>query len=253
MPTTLADLLKPMLRVAAITVLPGTTPNSDQYGELIPMVNRMLASLGLNGHLIYTSSIDAYSLVAGQKTYTIGPGGDFNAARPTFIKGATILFPTSPVLRRELAILDDAQWRAVSIQDVTGAPPYELYYDGGMSATGRANIYLRFQPPAGYSLELYTWLQLPVFTATTDNVILPPGYEELIVQQGALRAVQLYPLESKLDGAQRAELRRLAGDALHSIESINMNAPEIKYGDKIDGDGLGGYVDGRGWLDGGLR
>jgi hypothetical protein len=32
-----------------------------------------------------------------------------------------------------------------------------------------------------------------------------------------------------------------------------MNAPSINYGDKIDGDGLGGYVDGRGWLDGGLR
>ncbi len=252
MPTTLADLLKPMLRMAGITVLPGTTPNSDQYGELIPMVNRMLASHGLNGHLIYTSSIDAYSLVSGQKTYTIGPGGDFNAARPTFIKGATVLFPTSPVLRRELILLDDAQWRAVAIQDVPGAPPYEMYYDGGMSATGRANIYLRFQPPAGYSLELYTWTQLPTFAATTDSVILPPGYEEFITYHGALRTVGLYPLESRLDGAQRAELQNLAALSLSRIVSLNSNSPALLYSDKVSR-GQGDWVDGRGWLDGGLR
>jgi len=73
MPTILSDLLKPMLRRGGITQLPGTTPSVDQYGELIPEINRMLSSFNLDGHKIYTTSIDRYPLVANQETYFIGP------------------------------------------------------------------------------------------------------------------------------------------------------------------------------------
>lgn len=72
MPTVLGDLLKPMLRRAGITQLPGITPSVDQYGELIPEVNRMLSAFNLDGHKIFTASIDRYRLVANQQAYFIG-------------------------------------------------------------------------------------------------------------------------------------------------------------------------------------
>jgi hypothetical protein len=247
----LSSLLQPMLRMAGITVLPGTTPNVDQYGELVPMVNRLLGSWNCDGHKIFTTSIsDPFPLTSGQKIYTIGPGGDFDTDRPMYVKGATVLFPTGPVLRRELRILDDEEWRAIAIQDIVGAPPYELYYDGGFDENGLASIYLRFQPPDGYSLELYTWQRLQTsFTSAADIAIFPPGYERAIVLNGALEVAALYPLEAKIAPI----VPGLAAQALRDLMVLNMRCPKIGTEAGLGG---GDYDDepvGRGWLTGGFK
>jgi hypothetical protein len=249
----LSSLLQPMLRIAGITVLAGTTPSPDQYGELVPMVNRFLGMWNLNGHMVYKTSIsDPLPLVDGQKEYTIGTGGELDVPRPVFLKGADILFPGTPVLRRGLRILDDAEWRAIAIQDVDGAPPYEVYYDRGFDGNGLGKIYLRFQPPAGYSLELYTWQSLQTdFTSPDDIAIFPDGYAEAIVQNGALRVVSLNPLESKLDGAQRQELRRMAGESLMAVTALNMKCPRIGTESGLDRDDC--EDDPQPWLSGGFR
>jgi hypothetical protein len=251
---TVAQIIDPMLRIAGITTLPGITPNVDQRGELIPMLSRMLGSWNLDGHKIYTTKIETFTLNTDQKIYTIGPGGDFDTDRPLFIKTANCLYPTSPVVRRPVAILDDNEWAAIGIQDITGAPVWQLYYDGGMDDDGLGNIYLRFQPPDGYSLELYTWQAIATdFTGVTDVVVLPPGYWEALVLNGARRVVGLNPLDSKLDGAQRTELKQLADQALQAVMTLNMSCPKIGTEAGLgstDDDSAIGF---RGWLDGGYR
>ena len=244
----LSSLLQPMLRIAGITVLPGTVPGVDQYGELIPLVNRLLASWNCDGHKIFTASIsDPFPLTAGQKSYSIGPGAQFDTERPLYIKGANILFPTDPVLRRRVRILDDEQWGSIAIQDIVGAPPYEMYYDGGMDGNGWAQIYLRFQPTDGYSLELYTWQSLAsVFTSSDDIAVFPPGYERALVLNGALEVAEMYPLEAKIASsvAGRAAL------ALQAVMTLNMNCPKIGAGDSDSNYGGG---EAHPWLTGGIR
>ncbi len=246
----LASLLNPMLRIAGITTLPGTTPNVDQYGELIPMVNRMLSSYNLNGHIIFNSAINQFSLTTGQKEYTIGPGGELDMERPLYIKVANVILPTSPTIRWPMAVYDDYEWAAVSIQDITGAPPYALYYDGAMDQdTGLGQLSLIFQPPAGYILELYTWQRIKsTFEAIDDLAVFPDGYAEMIVQNGARRLVGMYPLESKLDGAQRAELKEMAAMSLRAVTILNTKAPAIGCDPALNG----GQADGNGrpWLSG---
>lgn len=244
----LSTILNPMLRIAGITTLPGTTPNDDQYGELVPMVNRMLASYSLDGHKIYNAAINQFPLTDGQLTYTIGPGGEMPMARPLFIKIANILEPTTPVVRRGVKIYDDYEWASISIQDLTGAPPFGLYYDGGLDEDGLGTLSLIFQPPAGYILELYTWLALQSFTSAADIAIFPPGYEEMIVQNGARRLVGMYPLESRLDGAQRAELKEMAGASLRAVKTLNTRAIEIGTEPGLGGEG--DFINSRGWLAG---
>lgn len=228
MPTTLADILKPALRSAGITFLPGTTPSTDIYAEAIPMVNRMMASFSLDGHRIYTSDITDYALTAGQKSYSIGIGGDFNSPRPIFITAASILFPTSPVVRYPLQItLEESVWTSIPVQDITGAPPWLLYYDGGFkqtTVTGLANIYLYPQPPAGYTLELATWSELKDnFTAVTDAVLLPPGYEEMMVWNFAVRLAAMYPKESTL----LPDARDMARTSLGAVITSNSKCPDL--------------------------
>jgi hypothetical protein len=221
--TVLSSLLQPMLRIAGITMQPGIGPNVDQYSELIGMVNRMLSSYNLDGHTVYTSNIKQFPLNSGQKIYTIGPGGDFDVPRPTYISDATILFPTNPTVRRPVYIMDQDEWSSIAVQDIPGAPSLALYYDGGIDASGRANIYLYYQPPADYMLELYLWNQLPTgFVTINDTATFPPGYEEFIVNQGGINAANLYPRESMLS----PDARKLASQAYRRIQQSNSHSPK---------------------------
>ncbi len=231
MSTTLLDIIKPALRMAGISKRPGIGPGIDQTDELIPAANRMLASWSADGAKIFTTAIDQYDLNPGQKIFSIGPGGDFNAARPNSIREANFLFPTGPVVRRPIQILDDDQWSKIAVQDIAGAPPWFLYFDGGFDANGRGKIYIVGQPPAGYKLELYTWQALKSdFTATTDAVIFPDGYAEALTTNLALKAALLYPLESVIARVPRAmsELRIEAQKALRALIILNSSAPVLR-------------------------
>ena len=221
--TNLAGLLSPALRIAGITKRPGIMPNVDQFTELIPAMNRMIGSWNVDGHKIFTTGITPWTLVASQKIYTIGPGADFDGPRPIYITAANIIFPTSPQVRRPINVyMNEDVWRTIRVQDIPGAPPTDLYYDGSMDENGWGSIYLKPQAPASYILELYTWLALKAdFSSVEDAVILPPGYEEAITLNFALRVAQLYPLEAHIDPSVRGD----AALALQKIITLNSGSP----------------------------
>lgn len=242
----LSSLILPAYRIAGITKRAMIVPSQDMYDEAIPELNRMLASWNCDGHKIFTTSIATYPLTTGQKAYTIGPGGDFNADRPLFIKGATVLLPTSPVIRWPMDILDDDEWRSVEIQDISGAPPYELYYDGGLDTNGRGTISIRFQPPDGYTLELYTWQRLQAnFSSSSDIAIFPDGYEAAIVDNLGLRLAKLNPHMAALGPTAVDDARR----SLNAIMTLNQRSPKMATEPGLCRE----YGHGRGWLDGNIR
>lgn len=241
----LSNLIMPAYRKAGVTKWIGVTPSADMYAEAIPELNRMLAGWNLDGHRIYTTSIsDPLPLNDGQKVYTIGPGGDFDIERPLSVRGANVLFPTTPAVRRPVHILDDDQWRAVRLQDVPGAPPYQLYYDGSFDEDGRGSVYLRFQPPAGYSLELYTWQALKsTFTDKGDIAVFPPGYEDALVNNLAVRLVQLNPALAN----PHPSLGEEAKASLQTLITYNTRSPRLTQDEALTGPD---YGPGYGWLDG---
>lgn len=238
----ISTLLDPALRIAGITKRPGIGPSTDQYDELIPVLNRMIGSYNLDGHRIYTTSIDEYALVDGQKIYTIGPGADFDNPRPIFITGANTIFPTDPQVRQPVKIMSQAQWRALTVQDISGAPAYGLYYDNSMDDSGFGRVYLYPQAPTGYLLELYTWVALAdSFTAPTDGVVLPPGYAAMLTWNLGIEAAIMYPLESHLHPLAPEK----AAQALGAVITSNSKAPEMAIEQGADGRS-GGRV-GYGW------
>ncbi len=154
----LSSLIEPMLRIAGITDYPGTQSNIDKLNEAVALINRLIGSWNLDGWKGFTSDIQGpFDLAVNQKIYTLGAGGDIDMPRPLFIKQIDVLYPTSPVLRRTLEMLDDQQWQSISIQDIAGAPPYQAYWDGGYDEDGLSKLYIRFQPPEGYKIEILVW------------------------------------------------------------------------------------------------
>jgi len=222
--TTLAGLLKPALRAAGITMRPGITPSPDQYNELIPEVNSMLQSWNCDGHTIFSTQIEQFGLNSGQKEYSIGPGGNFNTTRPMFIKDANLIFPTNPQVRIPLKLVDSHEWSLIQIQDISSALPWCLYYNPTYGALGRGTIYIAFQPPEGYLLELYTWKLLgAAFASVGDLVILPDGYDDAIKWNLAIRAAALYPTMATIS----PDVRILARQSLDRLKTLNTVCPPL--------------------------
>lgn len=239
--TTLAGIIRPALRAAGITKRPGIGPSPDQYNELIPEVNQLLQSWNCNGQMIFATKIEEFELVSGQKIYTIGPGGDFDTVRPQFIKDVNLIFPTNPQLRTPIKILDEHEWSLISIQDIGNALPWGIFYNPTYGSTGRGTIYLAFQPPEGYSIELYTWSLLgAAFVSINDLVILPDGYEDAIKWNLALRVASLYPWEAKIS----PEVTRLASQSLNRLKVLNTTCPTLRSEAEFIGRGDGWYWSG---------
>lgn len=240
---TLGDLIKPALRRAGITILPGTTPSIDQYEEIIPEVNRMYGSWNCSGLNIYTTNIATYTLTPNQLVYTIGPGGDFDAPRPQKIKQAVLIYPNN-VRLPPMYLMTDEDWANVALQVVPNTIPLALYNDGGFPLS---NLYLWGQAAQAYTLELYTWLALsPTFTDVSDAVVLPNGYEAAIVDNLAMSVIRLYPLESKLNTYQREDLRKAAMKSLGAVQSLNQTPPNRMVTDAPNGRSSGaGHFDWR--------
>lgn len=226
MSTILSDILKPALRRAGITSLPGITPSSPQYTELMNETNRMLGSWNLDGHKIYTTSIDRYALTPQQTTYFIGPTGDFVAPRPLFIRAANlVVVSSSPELHIPMKIVDDMDWSEQVITELAVPWPWKLYNDGSFPDS---KLYLYGFPTEANDLELYTWLALKTdFTDVTDAADFPPGYEDALVTNLAVRAVALYPKDTPLNAIQRAELRTDSGRALEAVQILNTRCPKM--------------------------
>lgn len=253
MSTTLSELLNASLRVAGIIMRPNWTLSVDMAAELIPALNRMLGSWNIDGSKIFTTKIETFPLTSGVKTYTIGPGGAFNTVRPNFYQFANILYPTGPVVRQPVLIIRNVdEWASIRVQDIPGAPAWVMYPD---MANPLTTLYLYPQPPADYTLELYTWQALSKYSAISDTVVVPEGYEEAIVWNLGLRAAVMYPHESKLHPDARDQARR----SLRAIKTLNARTPALRTDPACfggsgsgDGSGSGSWDDAAPWLDGGI-
>ncbi len=244
----LSSLIMPAYRIAGITQRAMIGPSPDMYAEAIPELNRLLGSWNCDGHKIYSTAISApFLLTAGVKTYTIGLTGAIAQARPVFIKGADLLYPTSPIVRQAIYVtMDSAEWQSIAVQDVTGAPPYLLYYDAAMDANGNGTIYLLFQPPAGYKLELYTWQALQSsFAVPTDVAVFPPGYEFAIVYNLAKSLAALNPNMANMSPESYA----IARSSLATLISLNSKSPRMDCEPGLSRETGSGY----GWLNGPFR
>jgi len=216
-------ILYPALRKAGITLAPGRTPSPAQFQDATDELTRITESLNCDRLFIYTLDIEQFPLQAGKKTYTIGqdPTGqttaDFDVPWPEGITFANVMMSggVSP-LRYKVAILTPQMWSRVALQDISGTIPQALYYDrsypiGTISIVG--------QPAEGAVLELYLWHRVPTYQSLDDVVLLPPGYEDTLVLNLAVRLAPHFQREVHPD------VRQQARESLMRLQSVNAPKP----------------------------
>jgi hypothetical protein len=101
------------------------------------------------------------------------------------------------------------------VQDVANGIPEVLYDD---YAYPLSTLYLYPQAQAGYQLEMFVWHLVPYFLSPEDFIYTPPGYEDALVLNLAVRLAPHF--QRTLDQNVREDAR------ISLMRAMSINAPQ---------------------------
>lgn len=183
-------------------------------------LNSMLDSWSNERLMIFQLSQTSFALTASQGTYSIGSGGDFNMIRPTKVVEPCFV-RDSDNADTPLDIINAEAYGRLVLKTTDGTYPAYLFYDYGYSATSTATIRLYPEPISGLTLFINTLQPLSTFAAMSGSIVFPPGYQDAIEFNYAVRASIGFTQVS-------GELMALAAKSKAAIKTVNLPAPVLR-------------------------
>jgi hypothetical protein len=188
----------------------GVVANPSELARGLQVFANMVDTSNTSRANIFCEVENQFPTVNQQQTYSWGTGGTWNAPRPLRVTQANLILPTSPVIRRPMAIWDRSQWAGIVLQGIYTWPDgmYCDYAETSLDGkTPAANVYLEPIPDGVYQVETYSW-QANVAPATLATPIaFPPGYQEFWIGGLAIRLASMHRLpvpQSVLDTYREA-------------------------------------------------
>lgn len=177
---TAADLIERSMRVLG-QLNSGSTPTDDEYADGLEALNAMLASWNNPRQMCYALQEESLTLADGDASYTIGPSGDLTTTRPVEIIQAWIVESN---VSYDVRLISDEQYAAIPDKTTEADWPEFANYKATM-ANGTLTVWPL--PNATRTLKLQTRIALSAFTSTDTTVNLPPGWEDALVFNLAVR------------------------------------------------------------------
>jgi hypothetical protein len=199
--TTGRELVTQAMKEAGV-LTGGETPTSEEVVDALGSLNRMLASWANNSLYIYARTFENFPLSSGVGDYTIGPGGDFNTIRPMHIIDAYVRQDT---LDYWLSVIPDEEYDAIAYKDIDSIPQVLNY----TAQFPQATIRIYPKPQASFTLYLRSEKQLATITLN-DEISLPPGWEDALVYNLAVRLGPSYGLPADPVLVELASQSRMA-------------------------------------------
>jgi len=204
---TVQQLIESSMRLLGI-LASGESASSQERDDGLIVLNQLLSSWSAGGLAIPYKSTEALSLT-GAATYTIGTGQTFNTPRPLVVTAAAVVVGG---VTAGVRVVDDNEWLATRDFNRAGKFAEILFYNVESVTVGRISLWPT--PANGGSLSLYSLKALTAFSALSDNISLPPGYERAL--RNAL-AIELAPEF----GRSTKGIAELDGDAKGAIFGLN--------------------------------
>lgn len=223
--TTALDLIKRALAKARVLGT-GDILNDEDAQLSLDTLNLMLESWTIDRLFVYVEELQSYAIAGGTATYTIGPGGDFNVARPNELTScyAVVNGVSYPVeILKNGQQYDNIQLKALG-QPWPRVIWYEHTYPLGV---------LHVWPLGACQLNLRFTTALQQFTALTTQITLPPGYKEAIVNALAVKLAEDFNTDIPATVVQSASnaiarLKRL--NAQPQTRGLEVSAVSRRYG-----------------------
>jgi hypothetical protein len=219
-----SDLIKASLRKLTVYAS-GEAPTTAEYADSLAALQSMLRRWAGKKLLIFASTKESFTLVAGTSLYTFGTGGTFNSDRPHSILGAYIL--DSAGVSNPISLISEGEYRSISIKGTLDRPN-SLFFNPTYPL---ANVYLYPVPNAGESIYIDSFkpfTETSSIDATSSTLAFPPNYEEALIYNLAVRLSSEFGKAITVEVASIAEasyndLIRL--NSSNQIEAIKLSFP----------------------------
>lgn len=185
-------------------------------------LNQMVDAWQADGYMIYTREIRDFPLSA-KKSYTMGPGGDFDIDRPPDIGNqVSILMLANPLqpLEYVIPIYTTQDWQEkVPVKDIVSNLPVLIYDDGGFP---QRTLTLWPIPQDNLNIRFYLPKLLQRFAGRNTRYAFPPGYAECIKYNLAVRVAPEFQTSAS------AEVALMAMNSLAVVKSSNPDDTQLR-------------------------
>lgn len=212
---TVQQLINRSLRLIGVLAA-GETPEATETSDALVSLNAMLDSWRNDKLMVYALTNQAVTLINGTSTYTIGATGGTVATSPVEVISA---FVRQSNVDYNLRPLTDAEYQSKASKNITADIPSEYLFT---HTHPNATVILYPVPTVANTMYLRIRTPYSAFTAASDTVSLPPGFERAIAYNLAL---ELYPEYPSIQVNQ--VVVKIANDSLAGIKRLNSKVPKL--------------------------
>lgn len=178
---------------------PGESIPAPDSADALRRLNGMVSGWMVQPLTIPVTVRKVYALTSGKggpgNEYTIGPGGDFNQIRPANgLSNVGLSMPGATPYPIEIprALLTDDAWALIQVKDLQSPMFTAVYYNPTYTSDlGSINLW-PVPDTTDYSLVVYYASQIAEFADLTTSYVFPPGYQEALEYNLALRLAAPY-------------------------------------------------------------
>lgn len=167
----------------------GESPTTAESNDGLTALNAMISSWQTEKLNVYAFVDTAFTLVATDASYTVGPAGNFALTpRPSKIEN---VYVRANDIDYPVELIDKDKW--LSIPDKTSDSDIAIYaYYEPTLATGTLQLWP--VPNTAYSLHIVTWTTLAELSTLGTTITLPQGYERALAYNLAMEIAPEYQL-----------------------------------------------------------
>lgn len=167
--STVGTIVNAAVRQHGITNLSAT--KLDQCREAL---NFMLIDWASSPQGVYAVTRESFTLTATDNEYTIGPSQDFDTVKP--IRVIRAFLRDSSGLDSPLDVISSKDYAEESLKSESQRP-YSLYRECGETSD---SLVFYPTPDSAYGFHIWSHKPLGSYSALTDDLSLPDGYEPTI-------------------------------------------------------------------------
>ena len=231
-PKTPSDIINLSLRTANVLGV-GQVASAEDMNDAFNLLNMMLAQWQRRRYMVY-QLVTVSKQGTGAISYTVGPGADFDIARPAKLESAffrqnqntplPVDYPLEIMRARE-------DYNRISIKNLNSFPRY-AFYDGAYPI---GNVFIWPLPSNQYEIFLTVMQQIQQFTTINDQIVLPPEYAAAMMWNLTLELYPFYglPVNPVVQGKAEASMR--------IIEESNAQIPLLQMPTALRGQNTGTY------------
>ncbi len=187
---TVRDLIRTSLRMLGV-LASGENPSAEEQNDAFWALNNLVAQWSIQKLFIYSITEEIFQFNVNQQIYTMGPGGDFDTARPNkfYRMNVRVNANTSSQLDIPMRIMNTAEWSAIGVKLTTSSWPTHVYPDFQYPL-----VVLNFWPipQQTQAIEMFSWKSLSSFANVDQVISLPPGYQLALEANLAVRLAPEY-------------------------------------------------------------